>query len=40
VFGENWFLACFLPFAQLKLPGDGITWNTSDVWQMEGPKNK
>lgn len=40
VFGENWFLACFLPFAQLKLRGDGIIWNTRDVWQMEGPKNR
>jgi palmitoyltransferase len=30
VVGENWILACFFPFAQLKLRGDGIHWNTRD----------
>jgi palmitoyltransferase len=40
VVGENWLLACFLPFAQLKLPGDGIHWSTNDVWQLEGLKNR
>lgn len=40
VIGENWILACFIPFVQLKLPGDGIHWNTKSVWQLERPKNR
>jgi palmitoyltransferase len=40
VIGENWILACFIPFAQLKLPGDGIYWNTKCMWQLERPKNR
>jgi hypothetical protein len=40
VLGENWVMACFFPFAQLKLRSDGIHWNTKDSWQLEAPKSR
>lgn len=40
VIGENWILACFFPFAQLKLRGDGIHWNTRNSWHLEASKSR
>ncbi|XP_069694188.1 probable palmitoyltransferase ZDHHC24 [Periplaneta americana] len=40
VIGENWLLAWFLPFAQLKLPGNGIEWPTLHSLNMETSKSR
>ncbi|PSN30903.1 hypothetical protein C0J52_18572 [Blattella germanica] len=40
VLGENWIMTLFLPFAESKLPGNGINWNTKTTWPLEGEKTR
>jgi len=40
VMGKRWYLAVFLPFVQSKLPHDGVEWDTTKTWKLEGPKNR
>ena len=40
VFGEQWKRALVFPWAASKLPHDGVNWDTSDSWRLEGPKRR
>lgn len=40
VFGMNMYLAFVWPFATSKLPHDGVNWDTTESWKLEGPKGR
>jgi len=40
VLGKNWRKALIWPMVNSALPHNGIDWDTSETWQLEGPKNR
>ena len=40
VFGKNWRKAILWPMAPSPLPHNGIDWDTTETWRLEGPKNR
>lgn len=40
VFGKNWRKAIMWPMAPSPLPHNGIDWDTTETWRLEGPKNR
>ena len=40
VFGKNWKKAIIWPMAPSALPHNGVDWDTTESWRMEGPKNR
>ncbi len=40
VFGDNWRRVLLWPFASSKLPHDGVNWDTTESWRLEGPKSR
>ena len=40
VLGDNWRRAVIWPFVTSKLPHDGVNWDTTETWRLEGPKSR
>ena len=40
VFGKNWKKAIIWPIAPSSLPHNGVDWDTTETWRLEGPKNR
>ena len=40
VFGDNWKRALIWPFVRSKLPHNGVDWDTTETWGLEGPKHR
>ena len=40
VFGKNWKKAVIWPMAPSSLPHNGVDWDTTESWSLEGPKNR
>jgi len=40
VLGDNWRRAVLWPFVTSKLPHDGVNWDTTETWRLEGPKSR
>lgn len=40
VLGKNWKKAIFWPRAASAMPHNGVDWDTTDTWKVEGPKNR
>ena len=40
VFGKNWKKAIIWPIAPSSLPHNGVDWDTTESWRLEGPKNR
>ena len=40
VLGKNWKKAIFWPRAPSAMPHNGVDWDTTETWSIEGPKNR
>ena len=40
VFGESWKKSVIWPFVRSKLPHNGVDWDTTETWGLEGPKHR
>ena len=40
VFGKNWKKAIIWPMSHSSLPHNGVDWDTTETWRLEGPKNR
>lgn len=40
VFGDAWKKAIIWPFTSSKLPHNGVDWDTTETWGLEGPKHR
>ena len=40
VFGDGWKKAFIWPFTSSKLPHNGVDWDTTETWGLEGPKHR
>ena len=40
VFGDKWKRTLIWPFVSSKLPHNGVDWDTTETWGLEGPKHR
>ena len=40
VFGSGWKKCIFWAFVSSKLPHNGVDWDTTETWGLEGPKHR